>query len=763
MSVYRKQVIGLSTILSLLIVSEGVNSLALMKVRSELVGKIRQFQAVKSEAEKVMRDLVEARLNFDQVITSGDTSAVRQIAVLMDGSANSADKIQALLPLEEYAGPARDIGEMSRKYVEDIRGAASSLQSESRRTGRTFVNLVSTDPVVKQKMDICASNIGKMMTSAQLVVEKASGAAAMSINDVSDASTFALQAGLALVFLAVAAGFATVLILNRKFKRPLQMLSGAAKQIASGNTEITADIPGGDELGELASSFNTTVMNFKRTYDELKKKSLAGEELARESKMAKVQAEAEQWYLGDSIEVMLREIDKFKAGDLTVSLTPQKDDEIKRLYEGFNEAVLNIENMIKEVMFAVENTASAATQINSSAEELATGVQEQSSQTEEVASAVEEMTRTIVDNSTNATKTAEVAQSSGRVAKEGGEVVKQTIVKIREIAEVVSTSSTTVRKLGDSSEQIGEIILVINDIADQTNLLALNAAIEAARAGEQGRGFAVVADEVRKLAERTTGATKQIGSMIKMVQSETMEAVKSMDRGTREIEEGISLADKAGVALENIVAETKHLIDMINQIAAAGEEQSSTSEQISKSVEGISTVTSQSAAGISQIARSADDLNRLTESLRTLISKFAIHHAAADGRSGNGKAGNSESALGRFDFEEAKRAHRMWRIRLANCIAGKEQIDEKVAGAYTECVLGKWYYNTAGKDLKGIAAYEELGKWHVELHQKAAEIVRLCNTNSVEEAESLLSSVGESSKHIINLLDQLEERSAVRT
>ncbi|HVN47706.1 MAG TPA: methyl-accepting chemotaxis protein, partial [Bacteroidota bacterium] len=157
--------------------------------------------------------------------------------------------------------------------------------------------------------------------------------------------------------------------------------------------------------------------------------------------------------------------------------------------------------------------------------------------------------------------------------------------------------------------------------------LALNAAIEAARAGEQGRGFAVVADEVRKLAERTTKATKEIAGMIKKIQGETAGAVSAMDQGTQKVDEGMKLADKAGASLKEIVDISQRVTDMVNQIAAASEEQSSASEQISKNVEAISAVTNQTATGTQQIAHAAEDLNRLTENLTQIVGRFKLSNS----------------------------------------------------------------------------------------------------------------------------------------
>jgi methyl-accepting chemotaxis protein len=272
----------------------------------------------------------------------------------------------------------------------------------------------------------------------------------------------------------------------------------------------------------------------------------------------------------------------------------------------------------------------ASIQISSSTEEMAAGSQEQRAQAIEVAGAVEEMTKPIMENCRNASNTAETARTAKNLAESGGRVVEETVRGMKSIAEVVNTSATTVRALGKSSDQIGEIIDVIDDIADQTNLLALNAAIEAARAGDQGRGFAVVADEVRKLAERTTKATKEIAIMIKKIQTDTLGAVKSMEVGTAKVEEGIVLADKAGLALKEIMGVSQKVTDMISQIAVAGEEQSTASEQISKNVEAISAVTTQTASGTELIARAAEDLNRLTENLQSLVAKFTLNPEQQD-------------------------------------------------------------------------------------------------------------------------------------
>jgi methyl-accepting chemotaxis protein len=311
-------------------------------------------------------------------------------------------------------------------------------------------------------------------------------------------------------------------------------------------------------------------------------------------------------------------------GDLTHRVEGAYNGDHQLIKNSINTVAESLDKALLDVSAAVSATASASSQISSSTEEMAAGAQEQTSQASEVAVAVEEMTKTIMENAKNAVNAADTAKKAKDSAGQGGEVVDETIAGMKRIAEVVGKSAETVKALGRSSEQIGDIIAVIDDIADQTNLLALNAAIEAARAGEQGRGFAVVADEVRKLAERTTKATKEIAGMIKQIQGDTAGAVASMDEGTQEVENGIRLADKAGASLREIVTVSQNVTEMITQIAAASEQQSSTSEQISKNVEAISAVTGETASGTQQVARAAEDLNRLTDNLQQLIANFKL-------------------------------------------------------------------------------------------------------------------------------------------
>jgi len=311
-------------------------------------------------------------------------------------------------------------------------------------------------------------------------------------------------------------------------------------------------------------------------------------------------------------------------GDLTVRVTGDYKGDHQLIKNSINSLGDSVGGLIKQLTEAVEATASASTQISSSAEEMAAGAQEQSSQTAEVAAAMEEMSRTIVETANNATVSAEASQEASKKATEGATKLEESKEGMQRIVTSTDTVGKNITSLASKSEQIGEIAQVIDDIADQTNLLALNAAIEAARAGEHGRGFAVVADEVRKLAENTTKATQEIANTIKAIQSEAKDADTSMKEAGEAVKEGLRLNDQVGDVLGDILSSVDSVTGQISQVAAASEEQSATAEQVSTNVEAINNVANESAAGVQQIASASEDLNRLTENLSGLVAQFKV-------------------------------------------------------------------------------------------------------------------------------------------
>jgi len=299
-------------------------------------------------------------------------------------------------------------------------------------------------------------------------------------------------------------------------------------------------------------------------------------------------------------------------------------DEVVQITQGVQYMAYNLRSLLIKIDAASQVVSTAASQVNASSERIAAGAEEVAAQSSTVAMSGEEISATSENIARNCQMAAEGSQLASRTAQNGAEVVDKTVAVMGQIATKVQESAKTVEKLGARSDQIGQIIGTIEDIADQTNLLALNAAIEAARAGEQGRGFAVVADEVRALAERTTKATREIGEMIKAIQSETRLAVAAMEQGVHQVEAGTLEASKSGEALRNILEQVNAVAMQVNEIATAADEQTATTSKISFNMKQITEVVQQTSQGSHESATAAAELNRNAEELQRLVRQFKL-------------------------------------------------------------------------------------------------------------------------------------------
>lgn len=320
---------------------------------------------------------------------------------------------------------------------------------------------------------------------------------------------------------------------------------------------------------------------------------------------------------------LLDELSDLADGDLTVAATVSEDF-TGAIADSINFAIDQMRSLVSGINTTAVQVSSAAQETQATAIHLAEASEHQAQEIAGASAAVNEMAVSIDQVSTNAAESAAVAERSVAIANKGNEVVQNTIAGMDTIREQIQDTAKRIKRLGESSQEIGDIVSLINDIADQTNILALNAAIQAAMAGDAGRGFAVVADEVQRLAERSSAATKQIESLVKTIQQDTNAAVISMEQTTTEVVKGARLAQNAGVALEEIENVSKSLADLIQNISNAARQQAASAGHISNTMNVIQEITSQTSAGTNATATSIGTLAELAIRMRESVAGFKL-------------------------------------------------------------------------------------------------------------------------------------------
>jgi twitching motility protein PilJ len=325
----------------------------------------------------------------------------------------------------------------------------------------------------------------------------------------------------------------------------------------------------------------------------------------------------------DAILKLLDEMGSLADGDLTIQ--PEVTEQITgAIADSINFAVKEMRNLVTRIKAAAQQVAVASERSRQTANELTQAATRQATQITQTTERMREMSKQMDDMSSTAGRSAEVAQGSVATAKRGSEAVQNTIKGMDEMREQIQETAKRIKRLGESSQQIGEIVELINDIAEQTNILSLNAAIQAAMAGEAGRGFAVVADEVQRLAERSGEATKQIADLVKTIQADTNEAVTAMEQTTRGVVEGTRLADAAGQALGEIESVSETLSELIVKIAHSAHQQSENATVVSQNMGQIQEATTLTSTGTRQTAESIGKLSELARELQASVAGFKL-------------------------------------------------------------------------------------------------------------------------------------------
>ncbi|WP_455823534.1 methyl-accepting chemotaxis protein [Pseudomonas graminis] len=320
---------------------------------------------------------------------------------------------------------------------------------------------------------------------------------------------------------------------------------------------------------------------------------------------------------------LLDEIEDLADGDLTVTASVTEDF-TGTIADSINYSVDQLRDLVATINLTAGQVAGAVQDTQATAMHLAQASEHQAQQIAEASTAIEQMAQSIDQVSANAAESSAVAERSVEIANKGNEVVHNTIHGMDNIREQIQDTAKRIKRLGESSQEIGDIVSLIDDIADQTNILALNAAIQASMAGDAGRGFAVVADEVQRLAERSSAATRQIETLVRAIQTDTNEAVISMEQTTTEVVRGARLAQDAGVALEEIEGVSKTLAALIQSISNAAQQQTSSAGQISLTMNVIQQITTQTSSGSTATAESIGNLAKMASQLRRSVSGFTL-------------------------------------------------------------------------------------------------------------------------------------------
>ncbi|MCW6057486.1 methyl-accepting chemotaxis protein [Pseudomonas sp. 17] len=334
------------------------------------------------------------------------------------------------------------------------------------------------------------------------------------------------------------------------------------------------------------------------------------------------------WVITRQITTPLQEtlevVERVASGDLSRNLNVDRKDELGKLQATIQRMTVSLRELVGGIRDGVTQIASAAEELSAVTEQTSAGVNSQKVETDQVATAMHEMTATVQEVARNAEEASEAAVTADRQARDGERVVNEAIAQIERLASAVGNSSEAMGALKQESDKIGSVLDVIKSVAEQTNLLALNAAIEAARAGEAGRGFAVVADEVRSLAQRTQKSTEEIEALIARLQSGTQQATTVMDSSRELSTSSVELTRRAGGSLANITKTVSSIQAMNQQIAAAAEEQSATAEEINRSIINVRDVSEQTSAASEETAASSVELARLGNHLQVLVSRFTV-------------------------------------------------------------------------------------------------------------------------------------------
>ncbi len=613
-----------------------LNSQRLANQGREAIGGDEQaFEAFKATKDEVDADIKTLNDRFGD--TAGVTAPIRTVTTTWDPLSKRADEVlaskQAVLALAGRADSfAGKVPQLQAQLNEVVRGLASG-GATSAQVFTALNEVVTSAAMARRIAELRAGGDGAQVAADALGRDAA----------VFDRQMNALREGGGDIAKVTAAGAVGPLnqanTLWQGMKKDLDAIVGDSKKLIGAQASASALAAGSDKL--LADSEN--LFAAFTSFGSLKDTSIIGGVWVSilSGVVALLSIVGLLWALGraqrvryqttkelndrnqEAIMRLLDEMGSLAEGDLTVKATVT-EDMTGAIADSINFAVEQLRTLVATINDTSVQVAASAQETQATAMHLADAAEHQAQEINSATDRINEIATSINQVSRNSADSAEVARRSVQIATNGAGVVRQTIAGMDSIRDQIQETSKRIKRLGESSQEIGSIVELINDISEQTNILALNAAIQAASAGEAGRGFAVVADEVQRLAERSSSATKRIESLVQTIQADTNEAVSSMEQTTSEVVAGARLAEDAGTALGEIEKVSSDLSGLIEGISVAAQEQSSAATNITQAMNTIQSITAQTSKGASQTAESIGNLAQLAADLRRSVADFKL-------------------------------------------------------------------------------------------------------------------------------------------